>query len=541
MKFTIASFGLLLATILIPWNLPMATAQSQPEQSPEVAREPDSHSELIVHEWGTWTELQDLEGISVGGINTDDEPVPAFVHRVGNVLEPTVEQFRNSFRLSKGVRFLENVRTRLETPVIYFYPPTTREKSLTVSVDVQLRGGWLSEFYPYAKSMAPGLSHYRLGEHMAGSLQWPSLEIGAKGSEAESKIPLTDEHVWLAPRKTEAALVRSKSNIPQGEGKTRALDESEHYVFYRGVGNFAGPLKAVTDLATDSLTLHSSFYRAGAAAPLQVDKLWLVSVESNGDLAFRTIDGFQAPHDRPAIVADFGRDFEPEEHNSANLQELHREMHRALVADGLYDDEATAMLTTWRDAYFKSPGLRLFYMVPQEWTDDRMPLTLSANAELQRVMIGRIELYSDQHLATVAKMKRQTPANNDWKKALYELKKEENALAESANKQQETKDASKQIKLAWDWLDNTKYAAVAVDFWRGANNINELEAAGIEIPASYKSYMQLGRFRNAILRHQALKTGDANLLQFLRNYGLMTSTLSAKYPLDAPAVSQVLK
>ena len=31
---------------------------------------------LIVHEWGTFTELQDASGHSVAGINVDDEPVP---------------------------------------------------------------------------------------------------------------------------------------------------------------------------------------------------------------------------------------------------------------------------------------------------------------------------------------------------------------------------------------------------------------------------------------------------------------------------------
>src|ERR1035437_4528866 len=35
---------------------------------------------LVVHEWGTFTPLQDETGRTLGGINTDDEPEPAFCH-----------------------------------------------------------------------------------------------------------------------------------------------------------------------------------------------------------------------------------------------------------------------------------------------------------------------------------------------------------------------------------------------------------------------------------------------------------------------------
>ena len=31
---------------------------------------------MVVHEWGTFTSLQDESGNAIGGINADDEPVP---------------------------------------------------------------------------------------------------------------------------------------------------------------------------------------------------------------------------------------------------------------------------------------------------------------------------------------------------------------------------------------------------------------------------------------------------------------------------------
>jgi hypothetical protein len=37
---------------------------------------------LVVHEWGTFTSFQDPDGVTIPGINVDDEPVPPFVHRL---------------------------------------------------------------------------------------------------------------------------------------------------------------------------------------------------------------------------------------------------------------------------------------------------------------------------------------------------------------------------------------------------------------------------------------------------------------------------
>ena len=42
-----------------------------------------------IHEWGTFTALQDETGKPLGWINTEDEPVPPFCHRLSkNLLVP---------------------------------------------------------------------------------------------------------------------------------------------------------------------------------------------------------------------------------------------------------------------------------------------------------------------------------------------------------------------------------------------------------------------------------------------------------------------
>ena len=52
------------------------------------------------------------------------------------------------------------------------------------------------------------------------------------------------------------------------------------------------------------------------------------------------------------------------------------------------------MVETWKTSYFEKPGLRVFYVVPEEWLSYFLPLTISAPAETTRAFIGRVDLES---------------------------------------------------------------------------------------------------------------------------------------------------
>ena len=95
-----------------------------------------------------------------------------------------------------------DVIVRLETPVIYFYPPAGAKLPASVDVDVAFRGGWLTQFYPDAKAAVPGLENGRfefgpLGKATVGSLAWHDLRVGGEANGPETTSP-----VWLAPRAT---------------------------------------------------------------------------------------------------------------------------------------------------------------------------------------------------------------------------------------------------------------------------------------------------------------------------------------------------
>ena len=455
------------------------------------AAEHEPTDKLVVHEWGTFTELHSLDGISVGGVNTDDEPVPDFVHRISNnIVQSTFEPWRTARKLrSKAVLWSDRIATRLETPVIYFYPPTGQSEPMSVDVDVQLRGGWLTEFYPNATVHAPGHRGAGLGKHAVGSLRWSGLMIGATGS-----IPETDDHVWLAPRGPKSARVVT----PEGE--------AEDYLFYRGVGAFSGPLRVETDVEQDRLRLVSRFHTLDLAKPVVIPAAWLVEIQQDGNVAYRRLAAMEAASDGPSEPGYIDRGFAETDFSVGNLTALRADMHAALVEDGLYDDEATAMLATWDRAYFQSPGKRLFYVMPPEWTEDRMPLTLSVPATIDRVMMGRIELTTDSQIRLLAELGKQKPSSREWMKQLTGLS----------------------AKPAFDQADPSM-----------------LKEAGVDVPGDYAAYMKLGRFRNALVHNEYRNTKNANLLAFMVTHGLLTSELAqarrqqAATPPGTPASNDV--
>lgn len=441
---TIFSF---VAIITIPFSVGVAGEQSDPAKT--------QAESLVIHEWGTFTELQNENGEPLPGINIDDEPVPEFVHGFGHrILSPTL--CPQDFYYMKSVPYRHyQVTTRLETPVIYFYPPHNQPLPMTLDVSVGLKGGWLSEYFPNAKSVAPGLSELKILPNSYSTLNWKNLKVGTNG-----RYPETQDSVWLTPRATRAASV------------TNSHGECEKYLFYRGVGSFSGPIRVNLDREHGWLSIR----RRSNQSHYPIKRAWLVQVTPQGEVAFRQLC---KSNSLPAPNQKFQYRFDASEF-SEKADNLKSEMHAALVENGLYADEASAMLATWNRAYFESPGLRLFYLVPRSWTDERMPLSVSHDAHIERVMIGRIELVSDRCNELIQKIKT-TPVSS-------------------------TK-----------WIKTIPRSAARDKFLAGRSNFGDL---GVEIPDDFKMYLDLGRFRNAMLRAEQVTRPSENLYRFMQQYRL---------------------
>jgi len=450
---------------------------------------------LVIHEWGTFTSLQDESGHSVVGVNTDDEAVPAFVHRISDLV-PRPSELAPAY--SKGVpRTHRQVRMRLETPVLYFYPPAAVRQPLHANVQVGFRGGWLTEYYPQARVGAPGLKKGNfkfagLTPKSMGTLEWNDLTIGG-----EYPLPETDAQVWLAPRRVRAATVKA----PGGE--------AEKYLFYRGVGNLPAPLTVTRTEDNDGIVIREDLDRdLGLRAPLSIRALWVVHVREDGSVAFRPLGQVQltgeAGRELSRTPVDFSGTPRPtgkkagkapatddsleallDGYTSTNLAELRADMRKELIADGLYTDEADAMLKTWELAYFKSPGLRLFYLLPQQWTDAVLPLQCSLLAKVSRTMVGRIEVVTPKQRSLLKKLGTAPVSKLNW---IYE------SLAGSQSRNE-----------------------LLTQLWEGSARFQDLN---IPVPPDYQSYIDLGRFRNALILDEFTRHTDSGIGRFVEAYGL---------------------
>lgn len=235
---------------------------------------------LIVHEWGTFTGVQNAKGETLHGYFINNEPVPYFVHSLnvpGRHFDGILNEEEAKSRVKGGVPAQHpDLIMRLETPVMYFYPPADAKLPLTLDVRASMRGGWLTEYYPKAQ---PNITDQDvaidkpLKADFIGALEWRGLQVGATG-----RLPETQDKVWLAPRQTNGALVQAP-----------ATKETEQYLFYRGVANVRSPLRVT--LQDDKLGVggDQASLSLVPAKVLPVPDIWLVEVNAGGDLAYRAV------------------------------------------------------------------------------------------------------------------------------------------------------------------------------------------------------------------------------------------------------------
>ncbi len=315
----------------------------------------DPPARLVVHEWGTFTTVSGAEGAALEWRPlAGPSDLPSFVYsnvrpgaglRWGKACDSCGHHGCGCGKSCDGpnckCKSCYTATVRMETPVIYFYA----DRELKVDVQVGFPGGQVTEWYPQARTVGSGI-------------HWGGLQVRPGATEPLPR-EAADSHYYPA-RETDAAPVRVCGG---------AKPEHEKFLFYRGVGTFDLPVKAFVD--GDQVSAHVTGLkpvaailfenRAGACgfARLEIGTSWTV-----------------VP--RPAT--------------NGSKAAVEAELHKLLVASGLYEKEARAMIATWTDSWFEE-GLRVFYLLPRDRTDFVLPLRVDpAPAELVRTMVGRLEL-----------------------------------------------------------------------------------------------------------------------------------------------------
>lgn len=306
------------------------------------------YARLTAHEWGTFTSIAGPDGQAVQWSPlTGSTDLPGFV-----------EHLRNS-RFKRGLRGT----VRMETPVIYLYD--SREE--TVSVKVTFEKGLITEWYPRASRVEPSaniLDGTLYQKHAGGSISWDSVTL-SPGLRAEFPRENLGNHYYSA-RMTSSTPLRVQT--PSGE-------QQEKFLFYRGVSAFAVPLSAKLTAAGELLVEN----RSGEEFPNSI------LFERRGEKVGYRIGG--ALQKDTILKA-------PE--LNASIDDLARDLEGMLVAQGLYQDEALAMVETWRGSWFEE-GSRLLYIVPREFVDGVLPLSIHpAPAQTARAFVGRLELVTPE-------------------------------------------------------------------------------------------------------------------------------------------------
>ncbi|MSP58761.1 MAG: hypothetical protein EXR72_00185 [Myxococcales bacterium] len=335
---------------------------------------------FVVHEWGTLTSVVGSDGTLLPGLHHEEEDLPGFVadRAAGNNIPP--------------------VHQKMETPVTYFYFPS----ALSVKARVHFTDGLFTQWFPYVKATAPmviagggGLVDPWLrtdlrseackatfsGPLHGGMLDWGTVDVLPPHNARDLASPL-GQTTWAFARNTASNPIRvTRPNSSE--------TQTEKFLFYRGLGNFDLPVHPSWNFDAASGRSQPKFANADHA--LKMGGLVLLVVTP-------TSAGFALLGDLPAGATLAAKLPEPTLSHPLFVQTLKDALSNRLVEDGLFRDEAQAMVDTWERSYFLTPGVRLLYLLPQARTEQVIPLELTPRPDqVIRTMVIRLELVSPDH------------------------------------------------------------------------------------------------------------------------------------------------
>jgi hypothetical protein len=326
-----------------------------------IADEQHASSDLTAHEWGTFTAIAGSDGRAIEWAPlTGSTDLPEFVEHM------------SAANFKQGLRGT----IRMETPVLYFYSP----RDVNVSVKVAFSRGLITEWYPHAVRVQPSgvLRNTNLKQLQTdGSISWNDVAVSPNLAGEFAREASPDR--YYAARETSSTPLRVK---------TASGEQQEKFLFYRGVS--ASPLPLSARLNSDGKVLVKNLGEHDIPA--------IVLFERRGDRVGYRLAGALTDEtllDPPELTG--------------SVDALCADLEGLLVAQGLYPDEAHAMVNTWRDSWFEE-GSRLIYIVPRGFVDKILPLTINpAPGQIVRVFVGRLELITP----ATAKAVKTAVASND--------------------------------------------------------------------------------------------------------------------------------
>jgi hypothetical protein len=317
---------------------------------------------FAVHEWGTFTILAGADGTPLRWYQPEADLVglPAFVgtNPAGAKSAPVPSL------------------VRMETPVLYFYPP----KPMHVRARASLVAGSITEWFPAPLPANPA------DTANATSVVWSGRLFPPDDSKVRQRVPPAtsdgrEDHYFQARAVPQAWLFQS--DVPAKPDAPNA----DHFIFYRGKGD-AGPLYSASAPADDRVQFG---HRGGGPG---VRTAFALSVNADGAVWKRlpALPAWEANAANSPVEAHFDSARIPVTDAEAQLATA---ITKELVDAGLTAAEAAAMVATWQGHWFREPGVRILAILPRAWVDQILPLEITpAPEKLERVFVARFEVFT---------------------------------------------------------------------------------------------------------------------------------------------------
>ena len=339
-----------------------------------LARGNSAATNYTVHEWGTFTSVQGGDGQLLSWRPLQSSELPGFVYDWSKAgLNRGTQQL--------GFKVSLFTLQRMETPVMYFYA----DQPINVDVNVAFPLGNITEWYPQATQIGPTYARDSNGPtssilHESRAI-WKNLQITPSSADDEKLLPQDKcgSH-YFAARGPHSDFIRTDNSL-----STNNTSELEKFIFYRGAGSFATPLHVTVD-SNNLVTVQNTGSNSLA-------HLFLLSIHA-GLGSFSELDELAASNSMSWLQLTASSTDHWKHYPLPQFQtEIAAQMQAALVDQGLFPDEAKAMVDTWKDSWFTEDGVRVLYILPRPWTDGILPLALTPQpTELTRVMVGRAEI-----------------------------------------------------------------------------------------------------------------------------------------------------
>jgi hypothetical protein len=307
---------------------------------------------VAVHEWGVFRVSEDVD-FANAALRAEWDDLPAFAY--GHIKGRAVPQHWGAFEIRKD-------------PIIFFHA----KEPVTLRVKIEFPGGMAGVWFPATEN--PAVDGFQKEPKIGNSLEWA---LGVK------QCPQGWQPKGASPPEVPAKHWTSRIRQVQSDeifarlGPNPTDVEREKFLYYDGIFPHKHWLKITVE--RDRVSLASRVKHP----------LYDVTVVDRRNDKVRVgritkLEAGAAVDEVDFVEVDAAR----------FVSEAIGTLAGQLVKAGLFDDEAKSLIDTWKQTMFETPGLNLFYRLPQSEYDALLPLTIAPKPEA----VVRVGLIHHGHL-----------------------------------------------------------------------------------------------------------------------------------------------